>query len=300
MNGKYPGIDKGFIVEVFDRYLSLHGKGDEARALLCGIYPQLQPFERELNEDYKSVRLNEVFTENGEFVHMAHYLCFEFHRIVDGKIFQETEKEERNMDFRKLKEYEFVAEVSNGELRLSDVEEYCKTKSKTQIESIVEALEVEALATRWENVDVVLSDQTEEGAKMPISVHGTVSDPDIHFYRLMNACDLIRERFKIKVEEVGEIPKELQTDEAQGYFKKACELGLMTNNYEWLKGLQMLACFAREMSLKLNMGKCERISWKPFENLFNVPNGKLRLYFNDIQKTGQDPKEVYLIDKVFE
>ena len=74
----------------------------------------------------------------------------------------------------------------------------------------------------------------------------------------------------------------------------------MDNNNNWLKGLQMLACFAREMSLKLKLGKGERISWKPFETLFNVPVRKLRLNYNDIQKTGQAPKEEYLIDKVFE
>ena len=98
----------------------------------------------------------------------------------------------------------------------------------------------------------------------------------------------------------GEMPKELNTPEAKMYFAKAIELGLMDNNNNWLKGLQMLACFAREMSLKLKLGKGERISWKPFETLFNVPVRKLRLNYNDIQKTGQAPKEEYLIDKVFE
>lgn len=97
----------------------------------------------------------------------------------------------------------------------------------------------------------------------------------------------------------GEMPKELNTPEAKMYLAKAIELGLMDNNNNWLKGLQMLACFAREMSLKLKLGKGERNSWKPFETLFNVPAGKLRLNYNDIQKTGQAPKEVYLIDKVF-
>ena len=95
------------------------------------------------------------------------------------------------------------------------------------------------------------------------------------------------------------IPKELDNDEAKTYFKKAVELGLMTDDFRWLKGLQMLSCFAREMSLKYNLGKGERISWKPFETLFGVPKGKLRLNYNDIQKTGQNPSEAYLIDKIF-
>ena len=98
----------------------------------------------------------------------------------------------------------------------------------------------------------------------------------------------------------GEMSKELNIPEAKMYFAKAIELGLMDDNNNWLKGWQMLACFAREMSLKLKLGKGERIAWKPFEAMFCVPKGKLRLNYNDIQKTGQDPKEVYLIDKVFE
>ena len=96
------------------------------------------------------------------------------------------------------------------------------------------------------------------------------------------------------------LPKELDTSEAKNYFEKAIKLRLMDNEYNWLKGLQMLSCFAREMSIRLNLGKGERIAWRPFETLFRVPYGKLRSNFNDIQKTGQEPIEVYLIDKVFE
>ena len=79
----------------------------------------------------------------------------------------------------------------------------------------------------------------------------------------------------------------------------------MDCNYKWLKGMQMLACFAYEMSKKLKLGKGEnadgrsRITWKPFETLFSVDRGKLRLNYNDIQKTGQQPKDSYLIDGVF-
>lgn len=103
-----------------------------------------------------------------------------------------------------------------------------------------------------------------------------------------------------------QLPDQLNTDEARRYFRKAIDLGLMSEGYKWLKGLQMLACFARDMSLKLNLNKAtnsdgtKRISWKPFENLFEVEQGKLRLNYNDIQKTGQNPSEIGLIDKVFE
>lgn len=95
------------------------------------------------------------------------------------------------------------------------------------------------------------------------------------------------------------LPEGLRSDEATAYFNKAIELGLMDDEYQWKKGLQLLSCFARDMSLKLNLGKGGRISWKPFEQLFKLPKGKLRLNLNDIQKTGQQPSDVYLIDEVF-
>lgn len=128
---------------------------------------------------------------------------------------------------------------------------------------------------------------------------------DAEFVRLQNAmgivCDLIE---KLPTDEraayAQQLPDKLNTDEAKRYFAKAIELGLMTDNYKWLKGLQMLACFARDFSMKLSLGKGNRISWKPFESLFEIEPGKLRLNYNDIQKTGQNPSESDLIDKVFE
>lgn len=97
----------------------------------------------------------------------------------------------------------------------------------------------------------------------------------------------------------------LATPEALKIFEQARELGLIDGDYKWLKGLQLLACFAREMSLKLGLGKgynsngTSRISWQPFERLFNISNGKLRANFNDVRKTGQDPSDHTLIDRIF-
>lgn len=102
-----------------------------------------------------------------------------------------------------------------------------------------------------------------------------------------------------------QLPKELETKEAKRYFAKAIELGLMDNNYKWLKGLQMLSLFASKMSDKLNLNKAtntngtKRIAWQPFELLFGIEKGKLRSNLNDIQRTGVEPKEAYLIDEVF-
>lgn len=118
--------------------------------------------------------------------------------------------------------------------------------------------------------------------------------------------DEVQADFVKQQPEPQKVPPKLGTEQAKSYFDKAIELGLMDRDYKWLKGLQMLACFAYSMSIRLELGKGvngdgrPRISWKPFETLFSVDRGKLRLNYNDIQKTGQQPKESYLIDRVFE
>lgn len=131
-----------------------------------------------------------------------------------------------------------------------------------------------------------------------------IEKPFIFNCRLL--CDKISQDLEFfKIAQPQQLPKELETKEAKRYFAKAIELGLMNNNYKWLKGLQMLSCFAREMSLKLclsnavNSDKTMRIAWKPFEELFGIDKGKLRSNYNDIQKTGNNPKEIGLIDEVF-
>lgn len=100
--------------------------------------------------------------------------------------------------------------------------------------------------------------------------------------------------------EQHKLPVELNTDEAKKYFKRAIDLGLMDDNYKWLGGLQTCAYFASRMSDKLKLGKGERINWKPFEALFGVPKGKLRLNLNDVIKTGGNPKNIKLIKNIFE
>lgn len=98
-----------------------------------------------------------------------------------------------------------------------------------------------------------------------------------------------------------DLPHELDTPKARAYFDRAVEVGLMDDDYKWQKGLQLLACFAREMSLRLKLGKGDnRISWKPFEQLFSIPKGKLRSNYNDVLKVGQSPVGSELLDKVFQ
>ena len=114
------------------------------------------------------------------------------------------------------------------------------------------------------------------------------------------AISILKEKAEIKDNTKRELPKELNTDEAKMYFERAIKIGLMDGNNKWLEGKQMLAWFASKMSDRLKLGKGDRISWKPFETLFGFKSGELRSHFNDIQKTGNHPKNANLIDKVFE
>lgn len=102
-----------------------------------------------------------------------------------------------------------------------------------------------------------------------------------------------------------QLPSELDNDRAKEYFAKAVEAGLMSEQFEWLTTQALLACFCREMSLNLDLGKGysegqKRLSWKPFEQLFNIKKGSLRGSLNDIQKTGQDPIGIEKINAIFQ
>ena len=102
-----------------------------------------------------------------------------------------------------------------------------------------------------------------------------------------------------------QMPAELNTDRAKEIFAKAVEAGLMSKDYEWLASQSLLACFCREMSVKLDLGKGysserqKRLSWKPFEALFNVKAKNLTTSLNDIKKTGQDPIGIEKVEAIF-
>ena len=111
---------------------------------------------------------------------------------------------------------------------------------------------------------------------------------------------------KGKVPSTPQIPSVLNNDRASMYFAKAVEAGLMNEKFEWLKTKFLLACFCKELSNELDLGKgCnsdggKRLCWKPFEQLFNAKKGSLRASLNDIQKTGNNPIGIEIIDAIFE
>lgn len=105
--------------------------------------------------------------------------------------------------------------------------------------------------------------------------------------------------------ELQELPTEIDTEQARKYFARAVDVGLMSEQFEWLASQSLLACFCREMSLKLGLGKGyssegqRRLSWKPFEALFNVNAKNLITSLNDIKKTGQDPIGIEKVEAIF-
>lgn len=102
-----------------------------------------------------------------------------------------------------------------------------------------------------------------------------------------------------------ELPSELDTEQARKYFARAVAAGLMSEQYKWLASQSLLACFCREMSVNLGLGKGyssegqKRLSWKPFEALFNVKAKNLTTSLNDIKKTGQDPIGIEKVEAIF-
>ena len=126
-------------------------------------------------------------------------------------------------------------------------------------------------------------------------------------YQLQQSSHAIVAGQKLSTEQsaMRALPPELDNDDAKMYFAKAVGKELMTDQYEWKSSQVLLACFAQEMCKKLGLGKAKnsdgtkRMVWKPFEELFNIKKGALRISLNDIQKTGADPKDIDKINEIF-
>lgn len=199
---------------------------------------------------------------------------------------------------------EFILGVADGELSKKDILDYAKEYFATCSE--LDSLLIKMTAQTMNEPEIVfIGDRGKDGMEKIKEISRVSIEQQKQNDRLFKAMGII-EAYKDRLGQPQQVqtptllPVELQTDEAIRYINKAKELGLISDNGQWQKGLQMLACFARDMSIRLHLGKGERIAWQPFEKYFGIEKNKLRLNYNDIQKTGQMPTEVYLIDKVFE
>ena len=199
---------------------------------------------------------------------------------------------------------EFILGVADGELSKKDILDYAKEYFATCSE--LDSLLIKMTAQTMNEPEIVfIGDRGKDGMEEIKEISRVSIEQQKQNDRLFKAMGII-EAYKDRLGQPQQVqtptllPVELQTDEAIRYINKAKELGLISDNGQWQKGLQMLACFARDMSIRLHSGKGERIAWQPFEKYFGIEKNKLRLNYNDIQKTGQMPTEVYLIYKVFE
>lgn len=92
-------------------------------------------------------------------------------------------------------------------------------------------------------------------------------------------------------------PSDCRT-EAIGYFDKAKEKGLIDENWHWRGTKVLLAEFCSLMSYNLHLGKGNRNSWKPFEELFSV-RGLASSSYDRNAKSKKDPEGIGKVYEIF-
>ena len=68
------------------------------------------------------------------------------------------------------------------------------------------------------------------------------------------------------------LPQELTSEDAKKMIETAIEAGLIKVRgcrLKWTKSKQLLAYYAEQMCKRLNLTKGDKMTWKPFETLFN-------------------------------
>ena len=98
------------------------------------------------------------------------------------------------------------------------------------------------------------------------------------------------------------IPNELNTDKASRLLGKAMQYGLCDASYKWLKTKALLAYFSAQASDYLSLtnskyGEKQKISWQPFEQLFQV-TGLAGANNENVNKYGP-PKDSKIVDDIF-
>lgn len=228
-------------------------------------------------------------------------------------------------EYRGMTTNEVIEQIKAGHISFADIADYLNDRTDAERRNFCFrmfcSIPMEPITISMESFrdyDAIPYSKKHKPSYHEVKSTGLTPQQESEKDRLLEAIGFIESKYGVDlfgeyqdestinpIAECSELPKELQSDEAKKFFDKAIDLGLMNESYKWERGLQLLACFAREMSLNLNMGKgcnadgTKRISWKPFEILFGIERNKLRLNYNDIQKTGQNPSDIDLIDKVF-
>lgn len=195
-------------------------------------------------------------------------------------------------------------------LKSKSNENYIREDAQSWLQSIVE--QETGTPTPNQYADFVLAKARDQFKLLTQEEWGDDTGYEVYYRNtapeFSERMEAVEEWAKMKREQPAEtfiLPPELDTPEARKYFDRAIEQGLMSEDYKWLYGPEMLACFVDEMNKKLKLSKAtnsdgtKRISWKPFEILFQVKCGKLRYNLKDIKNTGSDPKDVGLINQIF-
>lgn len=104
-------------------------------------------------------------------------------------------------------------------------------------------------------------------------------------------------------DDVPQIPPELNTERGLLVLQKAIENKLCDEYYHWKESKALLAYFAEVANDKLGLSNSmqdgeDKISWKPFEQLFHVKNLK-DCRNNYRNKTGKLPNGSDIVDELF-
>lgn len=104
-------------------------------------------------------------------------------------------------------------------------------------------------------------------------------------------------------DDVPQIPPELNTERGLLVLQEAIENKLCDEHYHWKESKALLAYFAEVANDKLGLSNSmqdgeDKISWKPFEQLFHVKNLK-DCRNNYKNKTGKLPNGSDIVDELF-
>ena len=193
------------------------------------------------------------------------------------------------MDYKNLSDKEFIKLYAEGEVNKNDLIKYIQTIC--DIKALYGEL-LEACNT-YNKSELIFSPDLSE-----IVGETGMSDYDnLRYRRVCDARGFVEEilgLYKIEgnqstkpqQELIDILPEQLKTDEAVKIFQQAIDAKLIEKTNEglkWKETNQLLAYFATKLSdrfnlsTKLNKDGNKTTAWKPFEELFNLKEGTLKV-----------------------